>query len=274
MIRHFICVLFICVMPGLCPSICRGQTLSIAAAASLKDSVESIGPKFEAANGVKSAFTYGSSGQLMTQINNGAPIDLFLSAAKKQVDDLAKSGKGDASTAALFARNELVLIAPPKGDWAPAGFDDLANPKLHRLAVGEPRTVPAGEYAAQTLDHLKLTDSLKGRLVFGQNVRQVLQYVEDGDVDAGVVYLTDAKQAGDKVKLIATADAAWHQPIEYWGIVVAGSEHKADAQKFLDYLKSDPAQKVLQAAGFTPPTATTQPTSAPSGAPSGANSSQ
>lgn len=271
MTRCWIWMLLICLVP---PGICRGQSISVAAAASLKDAVEQIASNYEPANGIKIKFTYASSGQLMTQINNGAPIDLFLSAAKKQVDELAHNGKGDAGTATLFAGNELVLIAPAKAAWTPAGFEELADPKLHRLAVGEPRTVPAGEYAAQTLDHLKLTDHLKGRLILGQNVRQVLQYVEDADVDAGIVYLTDAKQAGDKVKLLATAEPFWHEPIEYWGIVVAASDHKADAQKFLDYLKSDPAQKMLQGFGFTPPTAATQPTSAPAFAPAGANSSR
>lgn len=263
MTRWRIWVLVGCLMLG---GVCRGQSISVAAAASLQNVGEQIASKYESDNGIKIKFTYGSSGQLMTQINNGAPIDLFLSAAKKQVDELAQNGKGDAGSATVFAGNELVLVAPAKAEWSPGSFDDLTDPRLHRLAVGEPRTVPAGEYAAQTLDHLKLMGRLKGKLIFGQNVRQVLQYVEDGDVDAGVVYLTDAKQAGDKVKVIARADASWHQPIEYWGIVIAASEHKTDAQKFLDDLKSDSAQKTLQAAGFTAPPATTRPASTGAGA--------
>lgn len=260
MFRRWILGLLIWIIPTLS----HAQTLSVAAAASMRNVLEAISAQYQSSHGRKIKCTYGSSGQLMMQINHGAPIDLFLSAAKKQVDDLAQSGTGDAATATVFAGNELVLIAPVNAKWSPAGFDQLANPKVHRLAVGEPRTVPAGQYAAELLDHLHLTDSLKGRLIDGQNVRQVLQYVEDGDVDAGIVYLTDAKEAGNKVKLIATADASWYQAIEYWGIVVAASNQKNEAKKFLDYLKSAPAQATLKAAGFSAPTApATQPTSKP-----------
>ena len=154
--------------------------------------------------------------------------------------------------------NQLVLIAPADSKSAPAGFADLKN--VQKIAIGEPKSVPAGEYAQQTLEHLKLNDALKGKLIYGLNVRQVLQYVQSGEVDAGLVYLSDAKEAGDKVKIIATADADWHEPIEYWAVVISGSPHAEAAKKFLAYLQTEPAQKILEARGFSRPT--TQPATA------------
>jgi molybdate transport system substrate-binding protein len=246
----------------------RAEDISVAAAISLKESLEAIRPQYESATGDHLKLTFASSGQLAAQIQNGAPVDLFLSAARKQVDDLIKAKKLDESTAVVVAGNDLVLIVPAAAKSPPASFDELADAKVQRIAVGEPKSVPAGEYAQQTLDHLKLTDKLKGRLIYGLNVRQVLQYVESGEVDAGLVYLSDAKQGAQQVKVMATADADWHQPIEYWGAIVSDSKQQPVAKKFLDYLGTEPAQTILQAKGFARPvTHPNHPTTAPTNAP-------
>ncbi len=246
----------------------RAEDISVAAAISLKESLEAIGSQYESATGDHLKLTFASSGQMAAQIENGAPIDLFISAARKQVDDLIKSKKLDESTKVVVAGNELVLIVPVAAKSPPSSFDDLADPKVQRVAVGEPKSVPAGEYAQQTLDHLKLTDKLKGRLIYGLNVRQVLQYVESGEVDAGLVYLSDAKQGAQKVKVVATAQPDWHQPIEYWGAIVSDSKQQPAAKKFLDYLSTEPAQTILQAKGFTKPmTRENHPTTVPTNAP-------
>jgi molybdate transport system substrate-binding protein len=235
----------------------RAADVSVAAAISLKESLETIRTEYQKASPDRVKLTFGSSGQMAAQIQNGAPIDLFISAARKQVDDLEMSGK--AEDAAVVARNELVLIVPVGAKGSIAGFNDLTKAK--KIAVGEPMTVPAGEYAVQTLEHLKLDDALKSRLVYGLNVRQVLQYVQSGEVDAGIVYLTDAREAGEKVKIVAKADPDWHQPIEYVGAVVTGSANADAAKKFLQYLQADSAQQILEARGFARPQS--NPTTSP-----------
>jgi len=240
----------------LASSIARGEDITVSAAISLKGSLEAMRPQYETKTGDRLKFTFASSGQLAAQIKNGAPVDLFISAARKQVDELNSAGKTDKATATVVAGNELVLIVPTDSQSAPKSFDELAGDKVRRIGVGEPKTVPAGDYAQQVLASLKLTEKLKGRLVYGLNVRQVVQYVERGEVEAGIVYTSDAKEAGDKVKVVATADPSWHKPIEYWAVVVVDSKHAAAAKNFLAYLESEPAQTILKANGFLP---TTQP---------------
>jgi molybdate transport system substrate-binding protein len=241
--------------------VARAEDINVAAAISLKESLEAIRPQYESSSGDHLKFTLASSGQLESQIENGAPIDLFISAARKQVDDLNKAGKSDLDTEVVVAGNAMVLIIPANAKSSPASFEELGDPKFNRIAVGEPKSVPAGQYAQQVIQHLKLTDKLKGRLIYGLNVRQVLQYVQGGEVDAGMVYLSDAQEAGQQVKVVATADPSWHQPIEYWGAVVAKSAHEAQAKKFLEYLQTEQAQAILKAHGFAKPAGA--PTTAP-----------
>lgn len=229
-------------------------TITVAAAVSLKEAMEAVAPAFEKSSGDKVQFTFGSSGQLAAQIQNGAPVDVFISAANKQVDDLSKANLLDDSTRRVIAGNTLVLIAPAKSALKIDSFTHLnSSENIKRVAVGEPKSVPAGQYAAQTLEHFKLTDSLKGKLVFGTNVRQVLSYVERGEVDCGIVYATDAAAAGDKVKILATAPAESHEPIVYPAAVVRQSKNSASAKAFLYFLLSDEAQATLQSKGFAAP---------------------
>ena len=232
----------------------RAEEITVAAAISLKESLEAIRPQYESSGGDRVKFTFASSGQLVSQVQNGAPIDLFLSAARKQVDDLRKAGSVDEHTAVVVAGNELVLIVPADAKDPPTSFEQLADAKVRRLAIGEPRTVPAGEYAQQVLEHLNLKDKLKGRVIYGLNVRQVLQYVQSGEVDAGIVYASDADEAKQRVKLVTTARPEWHEPIEYWAVIVAGSSHATGAKQFLTYLQSEAAQAIFKSHGFAKPT--------------------
>ena len=256
-LRYLVCAL---IAIGLIPST-HAEDITVAAAISLKESLETIRPLYESQTGNHIKLTFASSGQLSAQIANGAPVDLFISAARQQVDDLKKAGKTADSTSCVVASNEMVLIVPAAQKNPVASFDDLADAKVSRVAMGEPKTVPAGLYAKETLEHLKLTQKLTGKLIYGMNVRQVLQYVESGEVDTGIVYLSDAKQAGQKVKVVATANPEWHSPIEYWGAVVSGAAHASAAEKLLGYLKEPQAQQIFQAHGFTAPA--TQPATQP-----------
>jgi molybdate transport system substrate-binding protein len=233
----------------------RAETINVAAAISLKESLQEIARAYAADTGDRVEFTFGASGQLMAQIKNGAPIDAFISAANKQVDDLDKAGLIDAKTRRVVAGNSLVLIVPADAPAGLSNFKGLADDRIRRLAIGEPRTVPVGQYAQQVLRKLELEQRLSdgGRLVYGSNVRQVLDYVERGEVGAGIVYATDAREAGDaKVKVVATADPTTHEPIVYPGVLVKTSRKREAAVRFLDYLGSDKARKVFEAKGFAP----------------------
>lgn len=229
--------------------------IRVSAAVSLKEALTAIAENFTRHTGEKVTFTFGASGQLAAQIKAGAPVDLFISAAKPQVDDLIKANIADAISRTIVARNTLALIVPPDATGGIRDFSDL--PKAARIAIGEPKTVPAGTYAMQTLASLKLASGLKDKLLFASNVRQVLDLVIRGEVDAGMVYLTDVKQVGDKVKLIASADANLHEPIEYPAVIIRGSANEAEARQFADYLRKPTAQTILSDRGFL--ISTTQP---------------
>ena len=148
-----------------------------------------------------------------------------------------------------------MLIVPRDSNVPLDSFESLGKGTIKRLAIGEPKTVPAGEYAVQVLKKLKLDDALADKLVYGSNVRQVLDYVTRGEVTAGVVYATDAKQAGDKVKVVATAPEDSHEPIVYPAVLVKKSRNAAAARRFLDHLATDDARHILQQRGFTTPPA-------------------
>lgn len=238
----------------------NADTIRAGVAISLKETFEQIVPSYERLTGDRVELTFGASGQIAAQIKNGAPIDLFVSAAQTQIDELAKNGRIDASASRVLCGNQLVLIVPPALANPPTSFESLAKLNDTRIAIGEPASVPAGSYAMQVFKTLQLDASLKGKLVYGANVRQVLAYVERGEVAAGVVYATDALQAGDRVKVAAIANAQWHPPIIYPGVVVAASKNADAAKRFLDYLQTPDAQVAMISRGFTvPPAPTSQP---------------
>lgn len=259
-LRVLVTILLLC-------STAKAEDITVSAAISLKDALTDIQKPYETASADRLQFIFGASGQLLAQIKNGAPVAVFISAADKQVDDLLKAGLADRASRRVIAGNSLVLIVPAEAKSPVSGFKDLANPSVQRIAIGEPKTVPAGAYAMQVLEHLRLTGPLGDRLVYGSNVRQVLDYVERGEVSAGLVYSTDAREAGTKVRVVATADPASHEPIEYPAVIVSTSNKREAAKRFLDYLRTDKARTVLRSCGFASPAGEKwdeeQPTSGP-----------
>lgn len=240
------------------------ETVTVSAAASTKEAMTAIGKAYEAATGVHVSFNFDASGKLAQQIEQGAPVDALVSAADGPVDGLVKAGVADPATRRVVAGNTLVLVVPADaGADAPKSFADLVT-VAGKVAVGDPKSVPAGTYAAQTLAALHLTDAVKPRLVYGTNVRQVLAYVRRGEVAAGIVYGTDAKEAGAAVRVVATADPKTHDRIEYPAVAVKGAVHAAGAKRFLDYLGTPAARKVLVEYGFTVPD---EPATRPAGVP-------
>lgn len=190
----------------------------------------------------------GSSGTLSMEIQQGAPVDILLSAASKPMDNLLAKGLLIAETRRDLLRNKLVLVAPANSSLA--GFDGLADKSIRIVAIGDPASVPAGEYGEQTLTALNLMDKLRSKLVLGKDVRQVLTYVETGNADAGLVYATDARTSG-RVRVVATAPDNTHDPIVYPVAVLCASRSPEAAREFVKYLEGDEAKAVFLKNGFT-----------------------
>lgn len=224
--------------------------LTVSAAISLKDALDEIKQLYVAANpGVSIAINYGASGTLQLQIEQGAPVDIFLSAAPKQMDTLAAKGLLLPGTRVDLLRNEVVLIVPKDSTARISSFQDLTRPDVKQIALGEPVSVPAGQYAKQTLTNLGIYDAVSSKAVLGKDVRQVLTYVETGNVDAGIVYSTDA-QSSTNVKVVATAPANSHEPIIYPGAVIKDTKNADAAIAFLDSLRQPRAGAIFQKYGF------------------------
>ena len=229
-------------------------SITVSAAISLKDALDELGPIFQVQQQHKNAgaavtFNYGGSGTLARQIEQGAPVDVFFSAAEKQMDELATQGLIDADSRRDLVGNALVLIAPAQAATLHS-FQDLSNPAIKAIALGETSTVPAGMYARQTLEHLGLFAAVQKKVVYAKDVRAVLTYVETGNADAGMVYQTDANTS-KKIRVIAVAPADSHDPILYPAAVLRDSKNKPAARAFLEFLAGPDARAVFQKYGFT-----------------------
>jgi molybdate transport system substrate-binding protein len=227
-------------------------SITVSAAISLHEALTRIASLYQKQSGQTVTLNFGASGALAEQISQGAPVDVFISAGVKEMDELAKQGLIDKATRRVICRNQLVLIVPSDASFVPTSFSQLTDSRVGRLAIGQPQIVPAGRYAKQVLVNLKIYQALEPKLVLGENVRQVLDYVERGEVDAGVVYSTDAVEAGAQVRVAARADPSLHQPIVYPAAVIKESKaaKSAAAAKFLAFLDSQAAQRILIQQGF------------------------
>lgn len=226
--------------------------LTISAAASLKNAMEELTPMYEQANkGQTLTFNYGGSGDLQKQIENGAPTDVFISAAQKQMDALEQEGLLAEGTREDLLKNNLVLIVP-RGKTEIATIEDLGTDKAAQVALGEPSTVPAGQYAEEALTNLNLLDTVKEKAVYGKDVTQVLTYVENGEVDAGLVYETDAKSVPDKVTIVSKVPESSYKTVIYPMAVLKDSTLQDAAKNFESFINSDEAKAVFEKYGFEP----------------------
>ncbi len=199
---------------------------------------------------IRIAFNFGSSGSMRQQIEEGAEVDLYMPAGKKDVDALKDKGMLLDDTLRNVLGNQLALVVPSDSALQIAGFQELTKEGIKKLAVGEPGSVPAGKYAEETLTNLGILDAVKAKIVYAKDVREVLAWVATGNADAGVVYITEAK-ASDKVKVIAIADEASHSPIVYPGAVLKASKHPAEAKAFLDFISSQESKAIFDRYGYT-----------------------
>ncbi|MFB6466977.1 molybdate ABC transporter substrate-binding protein [Cytobacillus sp. Hz8] len=222
--------------------------LTISAAASLQDALTELKTTFEKENpNVKLNFNFGSSGTLQQQIAQGAPVDLFFSAAEDKFDELVHKGFIEQSKGKDLVGNDLVLIVSNDSNKNIQSFKDLS--KVNKLALGTPDSVPAGQYGKETLEHFNLWTSLEKKIVYGKDVRQVLTYVETNNVDAGIVYKTDAL-ISSKVKIVATAGSNTHGPIIYPLGIIKNSKHPKEAHLYYDFLQKESSLKILEKYGF------------------------
>jgi molybdate transport system substrate-binding protein len=222
----------------------------VSAAASLRDAFAQIGA-LTAAGPTPPLFHFGASGDLVAQIRAGAPVDVFASAAHEEMDDLESAGLILPQSRAEFAANEIVLIVPVSAGAAVSSFPDLGSPAVARIGVGNAATVPAGRYAAEVFVSAGLSPALQGKLVPGESVRQVLDWVARGEVDAGVVYATDAMTRPGQVRIVAAAPPGSHRPIRYPIAILRAAAHPRAAQSFLDAVRSPAGQAILARFGFT-----------------------
>ncbi len=242
------------ILPLVTPSrvVAQSNNILVSAAASLKDALEEIKPLYQKSkSNVNITYNFGASGALQQQIEQGAPADIFISAGKKQVDALEQKGLLLAGTRTNLANNRLVLVVA-QDVVGINSFYDLTDAKIKKIAIGEPRSVPAGQYGEQVLKKLQLYDRLKPKLVFANNVRQVLAAVETGNAEAGLVYATDAK-ISNKVKVVVAADDKFHSPIVYPIAVVKSSKNPTAAKEFVQFLSGPQAKDILKKYGFIVP---------------------
>lgn len=213
------------------------EELTILAAASLTDVCNEIKTEYEAAHpNVTLHFSYGASGALQTQIEEGAPADLFFSAATKQMTALNDEGLMDPDSIVKLLENKVVLIVPEDSDKDITSFEDVATDKVGMIGLGEPGSVPVGQYSEEIFSSLGILDTVKTKANYGSDVRTVLSWVETGAVDCGVVYATDA-YVGENIQIVCEAPAGSCKQVIYPVGIVKASEHADAAAEFLAYCR-------------------------------------
>ncbi len=223
------------------------EELTVSAAASLTNAFTELKGDFEKTHpGTSISTNFAASNPLLQQIKEGAPADVFASADQATMNKAQTEKLIDPASRKDFVSNSLVMIVPADSKAVITSVTDLE--KLERLAVGNPDSVPAGRYTRDSLTSAGLWEKLQPKYVLGQSVRQVLDYVSRGEVDAGFVYGTDARQAGDKVRVVMKMEG--HEPVLYPIAVVSASTHKKLAQDFVDFVLSPAGRAVLEKYGF------------------------
>jgi molybdate transport system substrate-binding protein len=239
------------VLLGLCIQV-NAEEIIVSAAASLTNALQRVAQDFSATHPQTTVrFNWGGSGTLARQIEAGAPVDLFVSASDKVMDSLQTSSLIDPASRSVLVHNQLVLIVPAQSETKIHDFTDLAEAK--KISIGDPRFVPAGMYATEVFQFYDLTQQVQAHLILASHVRQVLTYVAEQDVEAGLVYKTDALEMADKVRIAAYAPEDSHLPIVYPAAIVKASQHKQLAQEFLNYLNTREAKVIFAHYGFQTP---------------------
>lgn len=223
--------------------------LTVSAAISLKESLESIRAIYQRQHpDVDLTLNLWASGLLQRQIEEGAPVDIFVAASRREMEELRQKGLLEAGSERNLLSNRLVLICPA-ADCRVTGFASLSAPAVRRIAIANPESVPAGRYARQTLQHLHLWQAIEPKVVLAGDVRQALADVETGNAGAGLVYATEARLSAS-VRTVAEAPADSHQPIVYPVAIVRRSANAGAAKTFVDFMFGPQARAVFERQGF------------------------
>ena len=228
------------------------QELIVSAAASLTDAFSDIEPAFENAHpGLDVIMNFASSGALYRQIEQGAPADVYASANPKWMNKAVESGYVDLSGVQVFARNSLVLAVPAENPAKVGSLADLSGDTVKSIGIGTPETVPAGQYAKGALEANGLYNTLKPKMIFGESVRQVLDYLKRGEIDCGFVYGTDAVKGGDQISIIE--EIPLEKPVTYPVAVLKEAADPDMAEAFVQFVCSEEGMKLLEGRGFKRP---------------------
>ena len=221
--------------------------LTIAAASDLTPAFEEIGRAFESANKTKIVFTFGSTGMLTRQIENGAPFDLFAAANVSYIDELEKQGLIISDSKTIYARGRITLWTPNTSNIRLQGIADLARPEVMRIAIANPDHAPYGLAAKQALESAGIWDRVKPKLVFGDNIRQTFQYAETGNVDVAIVSLSLSTESRGRWTLIPEE---LHQPIDQGLGIVKTTKNEKAARAFTAFLSGPQGQAIMKKYGF------------------------
>ncbi len=256
MMKSFLSFLFIGIFVFLglsgCSTSHKGQTvILVMAATSLSDVCSELAKEYKESNSnVEIRFNFGSSGILQTQIQQGAPADIFISAAQKQMDDIEKQGLIMRDTRMDLVKNKVVLIVPKGNAKRIKGFEGIVTGKVETIGLGDFISVPAGQYAKEILESLGILKAAQKKAVYGSNVRQVLSWTERGEVDCGIVYETDAALSKG-VEIICRAPEEAYKAVIYPVAVLTDSYEKQESKEFLGFLQSYESIEIFKKHGFS-----------------------
>jgi len=245
----FSLILFALLAVGPSASLRAEEVLRVSAAASLASVLKEIDAAFEKSTGTKVELNLGASSALARQIEEGAPADVFFSADLAKMDGLEKKGLINTGTREAQLSNSLVVVVPDDSKATLQSGKDLAETGVKKLALADPKSVPAGVYAKEWLTRLNLWTAVESRVLSTENVRSALAAVESGNVDAGVVYKTDAV-ISKKVKIAFEVPASEGPEIVYPMAALKEAKNAAAAQRYLDFLDTKEATAAFEKFGF------------------------
>lgn len=228
----------------------QAPTLIVGAASDLQFAFEEIGPLFEAEKGVKVEFTFGSSGNLAQQIENGAPIDVYASADRAYVDQLSSKGLVLESTRQVYAIGRLALVGSKAAGWDPKRLEDLVSPLVKHIALANPDHAPYGRAARQALERTGIWEQVQPKIVYGENIRQAMQFVQTGNAEAGIVALSIAG-VPEVTSLIISESL--HDPLLQEMAVVRGSLQERPAREFIAFTSGPQARSIMKKYGYIVP---------------------
>ncbi|WP_027400421.1 molybdate ABC transporter substrate-binding protein [Anaerovorax odorimutans] len=228
----------------------KAVEVNVSAAASLTDALNEIKAEYEKDSNNTIVLNFASSGTLRKQIEEGAPCDLFISASKEHMDTLENSNLIDAETRSDLLNNSLTLIAAKEKKDVVVDENSILNADVKSVSIGTPESVPAGKYAQEALENLGMWDDVQSKLVLAKDVRQVLEYVDTGNVDCGLVYKSDALLLTSGVVVCDMPEDS-HSKIVYPAAITAGATQAEAAKDFYKFLQSDYSKGVFEKYGFT-----------------------